>query len=182
MSPTVARHVPLSHAKRASRKTKHLVLVLFSPPHAFRRSLQVRDTFCVFETKRLMSIFNHDPTNSKYVPEYLRQKAASPNLSVVYDSKCITPGAIRSPPLAFFFVVRERRHVMNTTATLASRGMLKDRFDLASIHRLSNSLGCCSCNPLNETPRVDTVLGVQRVQNNRHNKNTARAATVPWSQ
>ena len=51
--------------------------VLFSPPHAFRRSLQVRDTFCVFETKRLMSIFNHDPTNSKYVPEYLGQKAAS---------------------------------------------------------------------------------------------------------
>ena len=80
------------------------------------------------------------------MPEYLRQKL---------------PGAIRSPPLAFFFVGVERRHVINTTATLASRGIQKDRFDLASVHQLSNLLGCCSCDPLNETPHQTPDLGTQ---------------------
>ena len=88
-------------------------------------------------------------------------------------------GTNRSLPLTLFFVGIERRHVINTTATLASRGIPKDRFDLASIHQLSNLLGCSGCDPLNETPLVDNVLGVLRVQNNRHNKNTVRAAMVP---
>ena len=81
------------------------------------------------------------------------------------------PGAIGSPPLALFFVGIERRHAIDTTATLAPRGMLKDRSDLASIHQLSNLLGCCGCDPLNEMSLVDNVLGVLRVQDNRHNKN-----------
>ena len=142
--------------------------VLFAAPFAFRLYMQVRDTFCVFRTKRLMEFcLKHDTTNSKSVPKYLRTTRCLTNLSVVYCNNWIMAGAIRSCRLAFFFVGLERRHAL----VLTSRGMLMDEFDLISIHTIPNVLGWSDCDPLHETPLVDHVLGVVRVSTQPTQKN-----------